>query len=156
MKRFEFRLEGILRYRGRVEKEKRIGVSRAGEALAGQGRLMREADAAAAHAREELRKDTGLGEIDLTQARQQRRHVDALAEQAEGMTRRLRMLEGEFAARRDEAVRAQRERKVLDNLRARRHAAHVRGSERAEQKELDDVAVKNTWVRRSGSEERTE
>jgi flagellar export protein FliJ len=149
MKRFEFRLERILRYRTRVEEEKRATVGRAGEAVGRQEKLFTEANAAEATAREELRKDAGVGLIDVRQATQQRVHVDVLGKSCAEMTRQLAALEREFAARREEAVKAQRDRKTMENLRARRHGAHVRGGERAEQKELDDVSAKNAWARRN-------
>jgi flagellar export protein FliJ len=149
MKRFEFRLDGILRHRARVEKEKRIQLDYAREGVVSQEKALWEAKGAAADARERLRRETGIGEIDVAQARQERFHVEALANRAAGMAERLRMLETNLAARRDEAVRAQRERKGLEILRARRRAAHIRGVERAEQKELDDVSAKKTWVSRS-------
>lgn len=151
MKRFEFRLEGVLRHRRRVEKKGQILLGGAREKAAREARSLEEANAAAAEAREELRRKASVGEIDVASARQQRRHIGALAERVRGMTRRLSALESEVGRRREEAVQAQRDRKALETLRARRHAVHVRKSASAEQKELDDLSAKRAWTRGNGS-----
>jgi len=151
MKKFIFRLDGVLKCREQVEKQKQILLGEVRGRLANQEKAVSLANTTVAEAREELRREESVGEIDVVQARQHRWHIGALRKRVSELTRCLRTLEIELSRRRDEAVRAQRDRKVLEMLRARRRALYLRKTERSEQNELDDVAAKNQAIRRTGS-----
>jgi flagellar export protein FliJ len=155
MKRFGFRLDSVLDYRRQVEKQKQILLGEVRQRVAFQERALWEASTTLVEARENLRRQESVGEIDVARAQQHRWHIGSLVKRLSELTMRLRMLEIELSRRRDEAVRAQKERKVLEMLRARCHARYLRKAERTEQNELDDLAAKNQTIRRTGSQECT-
>ena len=139
MKAFRFRLQAVLEHRERAEHEKRAALAQAQARVLDAERAVAETLAAHAEARQEAR-GTGCGSLDVTRARLQREYLATLRRRLDDARSRLRMLEREFGLRREEAIKARGERKVLTALKTRQHARHARRAGRVEQAELDDVA----------------
>ena len=139
MKTFRFRLQTVLEHRERVEREKRGALARARARVLDSERALSEMQAAHAEAAEDARR-TACGAVDVARARETREYLATLRRRMAGTRGRLRTLEMEFALRREEAVKARGERKVLAAFKSRLHVRHVRRMRRLEQAELDDVA----------------
>ena len=151
MKRFAFRLENVLRYREQVERERQIALAKVHQLVVDHEQKLLEAYAVLEEARGELRKHESNGEINVTEARQQRVYLGSLRRHVSEVLKRLRKLELELDRRREEAIGARKERKVLEMLRTRRHEEYLRETGRADRAELDDIATKKEVVRRAGS-----
>ncbi len=139
MKAFRFRLQTVLEQRERVEREKRAALAQARARVLDVERALAETQAAHGEAAEDARR-TACGPVDVARAKEQREYLAALRRRIAEARGRLRTLEMEFALRREEAVKARGERKVLVALKTRQLARHVRRVRRLEQSELDDVA----------------
>ncbi len=139
MKAFRFRLQTVLEHRERVEREKRAALAQARARVLDEERALSEAQAAHAEAIEDARQ-TACGPVDVARAREQREYLEAIRRRMAETRRSLRTLEMEFAQRREEAVKARGERRMLTALKTRRLARHVRRARRLEQAEIDDVA----------------
>jgi flagellar FliJ protein len=155
VKKFEFRLESVLRYRAQREKEKEISLAALRRLVLEDQRKLVEANVVLDAACEELRRQERSGEIDVAQARQGRLYLHSLRKKVSGILEGMRRLESDLIVCREETLRAMRERKIIEILKARRRAEHVRKIERAEQAELDDVVGRREAVKRSGTQERT-
>ena len=97
-----------------------------------------------------LRRDE-RGTLDVARIREERAHLAALRRELAALHLDLRRREAEFAARREDYLRARSERKVLAALKVRRLSRHERAVGRAEQAEMDDVARLNDILRKTGS-----
>ena len=151
MKKFVFNLEPVLNYREQVEKETQVALTKVQQLVSDhEGRLL-EAYRILEGARGELRKQVGGGKIDMDEAKRQRLYIVSLKERVSEVLKRLRKLEVELTQRRDEAVQARKERKVLEMLRSRRHLAYMKEADRAEVAELDDLAGKKEAAKRMAS-----
>lgn len=151
MKKFKFRLESVLNHRGRVEKEKRVALTKVHQLVVTHEQRLLGVYAIIEAAREDLRREESARDIDIPQARQHRLYIGSLSLRVMEVLKRLRKLEIEQATRREEAIQARKERKVLEMLKIRRRAEHVKALERAERIELDDIAARNEVVKRMES-----
>lgn len=138
MKRFQFRLEGLLRLR-KVEEERCL-----------QGLRARQAALADAEERErQLVSERGRtvesltrlerGRLDMDEVLRHRRYLCALENRtrevsAEGIRRRVDLREAQRLAE-----RAVRERQLVERLRERRLGEHEAGVRREEVRDLDEI-----------------
>ena len=151
MKKFRFRLERVLSYREQLEKERQIALTRVHQLVVDHERKLMEAYSVVERAREELRQREADGEIDVEAVRAQRRYIATLKRRVSDVLKRLRKLEIELAQRRDDAVQARKECKVLEMLKQRRRGEHLDEVKRAEQAELDDIATKREVRKRNSA-----
>ena len=127
-------------YRERLEKEKQVALAYMQRGVLEQQQKLGEAHRVLDDAREELRREAATGEIDLSQIRRQKAYLSGVARQVVELQERLHVLEVELSTRRDEAIRARKDRKVLELLKRRRRASWMQQRERVEQSELDELA----------------
>lgn len=151
MKKFAFRLESVLRYREQVEREKQVALTKVHQLVVDHEQRLLEAYAILEGAREQLRKRESSGEINVSDAKQQRVYIGSLRRRVSEVLKRLRKLELELDRRREETIHARKERKVLEMVKARRRAEYIKDAGRAEQAELDDIATKKEVLKRTGS-----
>ncbi|HUV38164.1 MAG TPA: flagellar export protein FliJ [Planctomycetota bacterium] len=151
MKKFRFRLERVLNYREQVEKQKQIALTEVHRLVVDHQQKLLDAYAVLEHARDDLRRAEGVGEIDVQTVRDSRVYIGTLKRRIAEVLKRLRKLEIELEQKRDEAVQARKERKVLELVKTRRAAEHRKETGRVEQAELDDIATKNEVLKRTAS-----
>ena len=150
MKKFTFNLERVLSYREQVEKEKQVALTKVQQLVADHESRLLEAYSVLETARGELRSQLGGGLLDVQRAKEQRRYIAILKERVSAVLKRLRKLEILLNQRRDEAVQARKERKVLEMLKGRRRRAYMKELDRAEVVELDDLVGKKEAAKRMG------
>jgi flagellar export protein FliJ len=140
IRRFQFRLQSILRHRARVLDLKRRALAEVEAALARERRRLNDALAL---------RDEALGELGRLQAAGMsggdREVFQVWLDWAGGEIERERRLIAELEALRDakraETVRAHQDHEVVDRLKARRREAWRIETARAEQGELDEIAA---------------
>ena len=133
MKRFTFRLESVLRYREQVEREKQIALTKVHQLVVDHEQRLLEAYAILEGAREQVCERESRGDINVSDAKQQRLHIGSLRRLVSEVLKRLRKLELQLDRRREEAIHARKERKVLEMVKARRRAEYVKEAGRVEQ-----------------------
>ncbi len=139
MRRFEFRLEPVRRYRVGVEKERKREFAEA------QAAYMRESEELGRlhdhHARvgEELRREL-MGGCDAERVRSGEACLDLLRERIRLQEERVLAAQRRMEEKRGALVEASRERKVMDRLRELRWEDYLYEAGREEQGFLDEVA----------------
>ncbi len=140
MRRFDFRLEGILRYRSMIEEQRKMDLARetslyeralkslveVQEKMAEvEGKLARKSaeGLTAAEARIHLRYLSFLREIE----RERRRELEEASKRLEEARRRL--------------IESRRERKTIETLKERAYELYLEELKRAERKLIDEVAA---------------
>jgi len=150
MKKFQFRLESVLGYREQVEKQKQVALARIQNLVVEHQQKLLQAYSILEQARAQLRdEETARGTVDVHTVRQRRLHIGSLKSRVSDLLKRMRKLERELSKRREEVIQARKERKVLELLKERRRVEYVMDVERADQKELDDVAGKADALKRT-------
>lgn len=137
MARFVFRLAPVLRYRERIEDEKKL-------MLAGEQRKLAEAEAernALKSRREALAREmvSGHKRFDAETLRMTYAHLDFLAREINVADWRVATCVQAVNAAREALVRASKDRKILDRLRERARENFNREEQRVEQRDLDEA-----------------
>lgn len=136
---FRFRLEGVLRHRRDIERDRKRELAEAlallatlQEELAGIARQVRQADA-------DLR-GTGLaGRLDMAFLAAHRRFVASMHQKAVAVAHRIRAAQARVDQARSAAVEAATERKVIEKLRERKLAAWMESANRQQELAFDEI-----------------
>jgi len=140
MTKFKFRLATLLRLRESARDERRAQLAqayRADELLEEKKRILEEH---LADMRRRARQAAGPGEIDVDRLLEARRFETILLAQKEHVHNQQEMIRIEIERRRQALVAANREVRVLENLRVRQYGRHQAEENRQEIKQLDEAA----------------
>lgn len=137
MARFVFRLASVLRYRERIEEEKKL-------LLAAEQRKLAEAEATRQRLRtnrEALARELVAGHrrFDVETLRVTYAHLDFLAREINTADWHVATCQSAVDVARDVLVRASKDRKILDRLRERARENFNREQLRLEQHDLDEA-----------------
>lgn len=153
MKRFEFRLEGVRRYRHSMEKEKIREFSEASriyqQEAARLWTLLKEEQTERGSLRRELK-----GRCDPGRVRALEIYLERLYRRIEEQKERTEQAAALMEAKRRELVEASKERKVMDKLYARSRERYLYQWEKEEREFLDEVAGARFIARNLGAGER--
>ena len=141
MKRFAFRLEGVLRYRKEVEQQRQALLARSLEAVEARREEARRVRDQVEEAVEEMRR-LGRRNLDLSLLRQQSLRLATLRGLLSRLETGLREAEAEEERARGEYMEARKERQALELLRSQRLSEHARREGVEEQKELDEIGTR--------------
>ena len=137
---FQFELEGVLSYRRMIEEDARrdfiTAQRRHDEAAEALARLFRYRE----DAQDDLAGHEG-GTFDVPEVLRYHDYLKGLVERIAGAQVELASLEREKNARRNVLAEASKGRKVIEKVRHRRREMWRKASERAEQKETDEVGT---------------
>jgi flagellar FliJ protein len=138
--KFKFRLQTLLRLRDSARDERRAQLAqayRADELLEEKKRMLEEH---LSDMQRRARQAAGPGEIDVDRLIEARRFETVLLAQKEHVHNQQEMIRVEIERRRQALVAANREVRVLENLRARQHGRHQAEENRQEIQRLDEAA----------------
>lgn len=142
MARFVFHLEGVLRQRKQVERDRQRVLA---ERLAIVARLsaeLREMDAQVQRAVEDIRQNRLTGPIDLSFLAAHRRYTQSMQRRAVEQARRIVSAQQSADAARAELAEAARQRKVIEKLKERRFSLWKAEQDRKEMAELDEIGMR--------------
>jgi flagellar protein FliJ len=140
MPRFVFQLEGLLRHRRRLERERQRDMAllqrearQLEEELRGLGEAMSATTA-------DVRKTRLIGKLDMPFLAGHRRYLAAMQRKGQGLIQRLALLTPQIETRRQALVAAAKERKAIEKLRERRRDVWLADQARRETADLDEVS----------------
>jgi flagellar FliJ protein len=145
MAKFKFRLSTLLKIRESTRDERRAELAQAHEAeeiVAGeQKRINREL----LDLEVESRRAVSPGEIDVDRVLETRRYRLLLDAQRQHVARQRDAVRVEVERRRRNLVEANREVRVLEELREKQHDRHRKEEDRLQTKQLDEVAGRSRF-----------
>lgn len=141
MARFVFNLDGVLRHRALVEREKQRVLADRQALVAKLTRELREMDQQVQAATAQLRDSKLVGRLDLSFIAAHRRYTLAMQRRAIEQARRIATAQHAAEQARAELVEAARERKVIEKLRERRYQQWKADVDRREAAQLDEVGT---------------
>ncbi len=97
-----------------------------------------------------LRRHARPGHVNVTRLLDTQRYELVLNVQIQKMEQQLDRVGTEVARRRQAAIEASRDVRVLEKLRARRLGEHRAHEEKSAQRELDEIAIRRTVRKREG------
>lgn len=140
-KRYQFRLQPVLKHRQRVEEQKQVELAEA------QTRRRREeTELAALEAREDdaverLEQQGLVGRLDVELLRHGLTYLELLGKDITTQTATVTEARQQAEQKRQDTVRAQQDRRVLEKLKERGHRRWQLETGRAETRALDEMAV---------------
>jgi flagellar protein FliJ len=140
-KKFSFRLQSVLNYRGQVEDTRVRALSQA------KGVLLQVEEAIESHLgtqedfRREFTRVQGSGSVVVEALAAYGDYWDSLLNREKRLEALQREAAEEVERRRQKALEASRDRKLLENLKKRKWTAYISESEREEQKALDEFSA---------------
>jgi len=145
MAKFVFQLQGVLRFRENIERQRQrdLGIA-LGERVMVEDQIRR-LDEKAKGAMADLRANHLIGKIDLTFLAAHRRFMMAVQRQGTVLLEQLRARQKSVDASQAALVEAMKEKKVLAKLRERQQGRWLDAINRKEVADLDDVATQMSY-----------
>ncbi len=138
MKKFTYQLETVLNHRKLMEEAEQLGLARISRDLAREGEVL-ESQVNQHRALSEELAHKERTQFDIHESALYREFLGILEHEIDATVRRIKGLEAEFVRKREELVRATRNRKVLDTHKGRELSRFTYEEERAEQKRIDEI-----------------
>jgi len=140
VKRFNFKLDKVLGYRGVVEEEKKRLFAEAQRAIATQREQIRIIEAEISKQMAELRARC-VENVDVKDVVARRLYTSYLQSALDLANETLATMRRQLEVRRKELVQASKEKKVLERVRERRFGEYTYETDREEQKFIDELGV---------------
>lgn len=152
MKKFEFRLDNLLRVRLQTEKVTKQGLAAIRHDIEREEAKLERLKGLKGAAFDELRAH-GLKEtLDISAVMDCYYHLQVINEGIQAQEAVIRTLRQEEAVRREAAIAARQDRKVVENLRDRAYAGHLQEVARLEQGFLDEISLVQ-YIKEGGDRE---
>lgn len=142
MARFRFSLEGVLRQRALVERERQRVVADRQAIVAKLTTELRALDQQMQSATAEVRDHRLVGRLDLSYLAAHRRYALAMQRRALELARRIASAQVAVEQAQAELVEAARRRKAIEKLRDKRLAQWQAEHQRKESSELDEIGMR--------------
>jgi len=140
MPRFIFRLQGVLRQRRQIERQKQRDLAIAQAQQQQMEQELRNVNDAMKTATEQLRRDHLSGPIDVTYLTAHRRFIVAMQRKGQSLVQRIAQQQRVTDAARLALVEAAKQRKAIEKLRERRWEQWLADQNRRETIELDEIS----------------
>lgn len=152
MARFEFNLEGVLRHRKNVERQRQRDLAAEQAKMRPLEQKLRELDESVRQATQEIRGQHLVGRLDLAYLAGHRRFIAATQRQAMSLAQKMALVQREIDAARKRLADAARERRIIEKLREREFTQWRAEMEKKESQENDEIGMQ--LALRTGVEER--
>lgn len=141
MPKFHFPLEGVLRHRANVERDRMRMLGEAQQAAQSIQSELQSLDQSLQHATNELRDKHLIGRIDLNYLAAHRRFVGSVQRKAMGLIQRLALAQRRVDEARGALAEAAKQRKIIEKLREKQESRWRSELSRKETAETDEVAM---------------
>lgn len=141
MARFVFKLEGVLRHRQFVERQRQRELADLQSQMNTLHNALRDLDQRAQANVDDLRRNHLVGRLDLNYLATHRRYMLAVQQQAMELARQMAVLQRQIDQARAALAEAARQRKVIEKLRERQWERWKADQDRSEMNQLDEVGM---------------
>lgn len=141
MARFRFQLDGVLRHRKNIERERQREVALVRQQLHHLETELRQLDGTVQDAATELRQRHLIGTIDLNYLAAHRRFVAATHRKAMSLVQKMALVQRQLDETRKALTQAAIARKVMEKLREKQHGRWQADINRRELGELDEIGM---------------
>jgi flagellar export protein FliJ len=147
MAKFNFKLEGVLRHRKNVERERQRELALLQAQLQQLENQLRELDQEVQSASGELRQNRLIGRLDLNYLAAHRRFVGAMQKKGMGLVQRMAIVQKQVDEARRALAQAAIQRKAIEKLREKQHQRWQDEQNRRQTEEIDEIGMQLTCRR---------
>jgi flagellar FliJ protein len=141
MPKFQFQLEGVLRHRKNVEKEKQRALAEAMTRMSALKDQLAGLDQTVQQANAEMRDGRLVGRLDLTLLAAHRRFLAATQRQAVGLAQKMALVQRDIDAARLALLEAAKGRKTIEKLREKQFEQWRSEMLKKEDRQTDEVGT---------------
>lgn len=142
MARFRFNLNGVLKHRRFVERQKQRALAVIQLEMSKLQLEIKEVEVSGKQATESLRNGKLVGQIDLAYLGAHRRYMLALERKAVSIAQKMALVQRDITKAQGELLEAAKARKALERLRERAFERWSTAREMAEAKEMDEIGTR--------------
>jgi flagellar export protein FliJ len=154
MAKFDFKLEGVLRHRKNLERERQRELAVVQAQLRQLENQLRQLDLEVQQASGDLRQNRLVGRLDLNFLAAHRRFVAAMQKKGMTLVQRMAVVRKQVEEARNALAQAAIQRKAIEKLREKQHQRWQDELNRKQAEEIDEIGMQLTCRRLS--EEATE
>jgi flagellar export protein FliJ len=144
MAKFDFKLDGVLRHRKNVERERQRELALLQAQLKQLETQLRELDREVQVASGDLRQDRLVGRLDLNFLAAHRRFVAAMQKKGMMLVQRMAIVQKQVDDARKALVDAAIRRKAIEKLQERQHQSWQDDQNRKQAEEIDEIGMQLT------------
>lgn len=141
MARFDFKLDGVLRHRLNIERERQRELALLQARMQPLQAELRQFDLGAREATEDLRKNQLTGRLDMGFIAAHRRFVVSMQQKAMGIIQKMAALQTEVDQARAVLAEAAKQRKIMEKLKDKQYQRWLAEINRKEAEELDEIGM---------------
>jgi flagellar FliJ protein len=141
MPKFVFQLEGVLKHRRNIERERRRPLALAQAKLHQLQSELRELDQSVQSANADARQHHLVGRLDMGFIAAHRRYIAATQRQAVALAQKMALAQREIDQARAALAEAAKQRKIIEKLREKQFGAWREDLARKESRELDEIGA---------------
>ncbi len=145
MAKFVFQLDGVLRQRTNVERQRKRELAVVQQQMATLDAELRALDASVRTAEQDLRQNRLVGRIDLAFLAAHRRYAFAMQRKAMGVAQKMAAVQVQLEKAQRLATEASKQKKILEKLRERRFARWREQLERRDLTEMDEIGSRLSY-----------
>jgi len=141
MAAFDFALEGVLRHRANIERQRQRDVAAIQMQMRRLESELRELDQTARQATADLRERGLVGRLDMGLLAAHRRFIASVQRRGMVLAQRMALLQRQLEAARLALAEAAKQRKIIEKLKERKYAAWLAELSRKEAAQMDEMGV---------------
>jgi len=145
MAAFVFQLEGVLRHRKNIERERQRELAGAAAQMQQLRSELQDLDGKMREAMVELRERGLIGRLDMSYLGAHRRFAAAMQQRAMVLAQRMALSQRQVDDRRKALAEAAKERKVMEKLRERHYERWLEDVKRREMQDLDEMGMQLSY-----------
>jgi len=145
MAAFGFQLEGVLRHRKTIERERQRELAGAAAQMQQLRSELQHLDGNMREAMVELRERGLIGRLDMSYLAAHRRFATAMQQRAMVLAQRMALSQRQMDDRRKALAEAAKERKVMEKLRERHYERWLEDVKRREMQDLDEIGMQLSY-----------
>jgi len=146
MAKFDFTLEGVLRQRKHVERERQRDLAGHQQQMRDAQDALRSLDQSLQESHADMRDNRLLGRIDLAFLAAYRRYVAAVQRRGTIMAQKMALIQRQIDSAQTALAEAARQRKIIEKLREKQFDRWKLEAARKEAAELDEVSTRlSSW-----------
>ncbi|MGE5609136.1 MAG: flagellar export protein FliJ [Bacillota bacterium] len=145
MPRFRFQLEGVLRYRKSVERDRQRQVATIQSEMQVLQNELKDMDRVVQEASGELRNNHLVGSLDLNYLLAHRRFTAAMQRKAMGLAQKMATVQRRLDESRKALAEAAVQRKVIEKLREKQYQRWLVALDKREREELDEIGMQLSY-----------
>ena len=145
MARFVFQLDGVLKHRKSIERDKQRELALVQAQMHGLENELRQLDESVRNTTQDVRQNHLVGRLDMNFLAAHRRYMVAMQRQAMALVQKMALVQRQLEEAQKTLAEAAKQRKIIEKLREKQHQRWKDDQSRRELAEADEVSTQLSY-----------